>query len=550
MHNNNETILNKKLLIYLILAAIAANAIGLFSQVLASNDAYSYAVLTKNMLVSGDYVSLTFGGLDWLDKPHLPFWLTAISFNIFGINPFAYILPGFIFHLIGAFYTYKLAQKLYSNSVALLSALIYLSTLRPMLSAIDVRAEAFLLGSIIPSCYYFWLFYKSDAKNIKYMLLGAFFGGLALMGKGLFTMIVICSGLVILWIYKKEYKNMLSIKWIIALLTCFAFALPEFVSLYIQFDMHPEKTIFGSQNVSGISWFFWDSQFGRFFNTGPIVNHNGNVWFFMHTFLWAFLPWTLFFLFGLVSDFKTRRAISQNDKDSFIFLLGSFLPTFILFSATKFQLDHYINILLPFCAILTAHYIVKYELKIAYLAQIAVSLLLIALAVALSIKLLPSFLASVIIILSFCSIFFFYLQREDGLKQKSITIAVTSVLVAIVCVTLINSIVYAKYNAGYHMAKFLNKKPHLPVYGYKTYSFSLELDYDGIHRRVMDMSELATVAKPYYILTDKDYLGEIKQEYKIIGTFNNIIQDRFVISMLNEQKFKENNKTWLLLELR
>jgi 4-amino-4-deoxy-L-arabinose transferase-like glycosyltransferase len=550
MHNNNELILNKKLLIFLIFAAIVANAVGLLSPILASNDAYSYAVLTKNMLISGDYISLTFGGLDWLDKPHLPFWLTAISFNIFGINPFAYILPGFIFHLIGAFYTYKLAQKLYGESVALLSALVYLTTLRLLLSSIDVRAEAFLLGSIIPACYYFWLFYKSEAARIKYMLLGAFFAGLALMGKGLFTMIVICSGLVVLWIYKKEYKNMLSIKWIIALLACFVFALPEFVSLYIQFDMHPEKVVFGSQNVSGISWFFWGSQFGRFFNTGPIVNTNGNIWFFMHTFLWAFLPWTLFLLFGAVADLKARSTISKSEKENLVFLLGSFLPTFILFSATKFQLDYYINILLPFCAILTAHYIVKHSLNVASWAQIAVSLLLIALALILSIKMLPPLWIAVVAILSFCAIFFFYLQRKQELKQKSILFAVSSTLIAIICVTLINSVVYTKYNAGYHMAKFLNQRPHLPVYGYKTYSFSLEMDYAGSHKRIMDIKELANVAKPYYILTDKDYLGEINQEYKIIGTFGNIIQNRFIISMLNEQKFKENNKTWLLLELR
>ncbi|HOI82824.1 MAG TPA: hypothetical protein PKW30_00805, partial [Campylobacterales bacterium] len=328
------------------------------------------------------------------------------------------------------------------------------------------------------------------------------------------------------------------------------FALPEFVSLYIQFDMHPEKVVFGSQNVSGIGWFFWDSQFGRFFNTGPIVNHNGNIWFFMHTFLWAFLPWTLFFLFGAIADLKARSTISQNEKENLVFLLGSFVPTFVLFSATKFQLDHYINILLPFCAILTAHYIIKHTLKIVSLVQIAISLLLITLAVTLSVKMLPPFWTAALTILSFGVIFFFYLQRKDGLKQKSITLAVSSTLIVIICVTLINSIVYAKYNAGYHMARFLNQKPHLPVYGYKTYSFSLEMDYTGAHKRVMDINELVNVAKPYYILTDKDFLGEIKEEYKIIGTFNNIIQDRFIISMLNEKKFKENNKTWLLLEIR
>jgi 4-amino-4-deoxy-L-arabinose transferase-like glycosyltransferase len=549
MYTAKELFLDKKFILFLILIAIAANATGMFSPILASNDAYSYAILTKNMLISGDYVSLTFGGADWLDKPHLPFWLTAVSFNIFGINPFAYILPGFIFHLVGAFYTYKLAEKLYNQNIALLSALLYLTTLRLMLSSIDVRAEAFLLGSIMPACYYFWLFYKSNAKSIKYMFLGAFFAGLALMIKGLFTMIVVCSGLVVLWLYKKEYKNMFSLRWVAALLLCFVFALPEFTALYLQFDMHPEKIVFGSQNISGIGWFFWDSQFGRFFNTGPIANHNGNIWFFLHTFLWAFLPWTLFFLFGTISDIKLRKSVTVEEKESIVFLLGSFMPTFILFSATKFQLDHYINILLPFAAILTAHYISKYNLKIAVAAQFGISLLLIVLSEILAVKMLPTLWIAVISALSIFALTFIFIKKQYPAKLKSLALSVFAVLIAVICVTLINSIVYTKYNAGYHMAKFLNAKTHLDVYGYKVYSFSLEMDYNGMHRRILDAKELENIKKPYYILIDKENLPELKQNYKILGSFNHILQDRFIASMLSKEKFKENNRTWLLLEV-
>jgi 4-amino-4-deoxy-L-arabinose transferase-like glycosyltransferase len=133
-------------------------------------------------------------GQDWLDKPHFPFWITALSFKIFGINSFAYILPGFIFNLIGAYYTYKLANYLYKNQdIALLSTLIYLTIFHLMISAIDVRAEAYLLGQIIPAVYY-WLNYD-DKFSWKYLLLGAFFTGLALMTKGIFVVITIVSGI-------------------------------------------------------------------------------------------------------------------------------------------------------------------------------------------------------------------------------------------------------------------------------------------------------------------------------------------------------------------
>src|SRR5262249_55111305 len=66
---------------------------------------------------------------------------------------------------------------------------------------------------------------------------------------------------------------------------------PELYCLYAQFDAHPDKLVFGQTGVSGLRFFFWDSQFGRFLNTGPIRGH-GTPWFFLHTTLWAFWPWS------------------------------------------------------------------------------------------------------------------------------------------------------------------------------------------------------------------------------------------------------------------
>ena len=53
------------------------------------SDAVVYASIAKEMAVSGDFVNLTYLGEDWLDKPHLPFWITAFSFRVFGVGEFA-----------------------------------------------------------------------------------------------------------------------------------------------------------------------------------------------------------------------------------------------------------------------------------------------------------------------------------------------------------------------------------------------------------------------------------------------------------------------------
>ena len=85
--------LDRRPLSLLIAFALALHGLVLFFPTVYS-DAVVYAMLAKNIAVSGDWVNLIFLGQDWLDKPHLPFWLTAMSFKIFGISSFAYLLPG------------------------------------------------------------------------------------------------------------------------------------------------------------------------------------------------------------------------------------------------------------------------------------------------------------------------------------------------------------------------------------------------------------------------------------------------------------------------
>ena len=57
--------------------------------------------------------------------------------------------------------------------------------------------------------------------------------------------------------------------------------------------MHPEKVVFGKTGVSGIRFFFWDSQF-VVFNTGPIKG-KGDLSFSSHH-PWAFYPGAYLFI--------------------------------------------------------------------------------------------------------------------------------------------------------------------------------------------------------------------------------------------------------------
>ncbi|MDB5018168.1 MAG: glycosyl transferase [Mucilaginibacter sp.] len=344
-----KVIETKWLYLFIGLAAMI-NFGGLFIPIIGP-DGTLYALIAKTMVQTNNYADLYFHGQDWLDKPHFPFWITALSFKCFGITTWAYKLPAILFLMMGARYTYLFAKSLYNQQIALWSVLILFTAQHIVLSNNDVRAEPYLTGLIIAAVYHF---YRAHMANSFWQLLaGCIFTACAIMTKGMFALVPIGGAIAGEFIITKQWRSLFYLRWLIAIVLIIIFILPELRCLYQQFDLHPEKVIFGHKEVSGIKFFFWDSQFGRFFNTGPIKGH-GDPSFFIHTTLWAFLPWSLL-LFAAV--FQYIKIGFKNVQHFEWYCISGALLTFLLFSASRFQLPHYLNIVFPFFAILTAQYI-------------------------------------------------------------------------------------------------------------------------------------------------------------------------------------------------
>ena len=74
--------LEKKRLYVLIAIAAASSLSVLFSSILPSADACLYAYLSKLLAHSSNWAYIYYDGVDWLDKPHFPFWIMALSFSV------------------------------------------------------------------------------------------------------------------------------------------------------------------------------------------------------------------------------------------------------------------------------------------------------------------------------------------------------------------------------------------------------------------------------------------------------------------------------------
>jgi 4-amino-4-deoxy-L-arabinose transferase-like glycosyltransferase len=352
-----------KWFIWLLAAGILVNASGLLLPVLEP-DGTLYALISKTMAQTGDYIRLMLEGEDWLDKPHFHFWVTALSYKLFGVNSFAYKFPAFLFWLAGAYYTYALASKLHNRQTGRLAVLIYMAAEHLIISNNDVRAEPYLTGLIIASVYYYYR--GSITGKLKYFILASLWLACAVMTKGIFVAVIVFAGFAVDWIMRKKWAEFVNYRWWLSAVLVLLFIFPELVTLYLQFDRHPEKTVFGKTGVSGIRFFFWDSQFGRFTNTGPIKG-KGDPFFYVHTMLWAFLPWSLMLVMLVISKF--RKAVNGPSTAEMNWVCpGIFLTGFFLFSLSSFQLPHYLNILYPFLSIILAGFMMNRQAERFYKA--------------------------------------------------------------------------------------------------------------------------------------------------------------------------------------
>jgi 4-amino-4-deoxy-L-arabinose transferase-like glycosyltransferase len=521
-------------LYFLLFLAIVVNFSGLFV-VLLGADGPLYASIARTMVEKGNYVELFSHGTDWLDKPHFPFWATALSFEVFGFTTWAYKLPAILFLLLGVRYTYLLARKLYDEKTAYWAVIILLTAQHIVISNNDVRAEPYLTGLIIGSIYHFYRSY-TEKKNWQ-LILGSLFAACAIMTKGPFAIIPIAGAIGGELLFKKNWQELFHLRWLIAALLIFLFITPELYCLWYQFDQHPEKLVFGRTGVSGIRFFFWDSQFGRFLNTGPIKG-KGDPAFFLHTLIWAFLPWSLVLYMALARIWQKRWRRSAQHIE-WLSLSGAFI-TLLIFSLSKFQLPHYSNIIFPLLAILLSGYLqqvgLSKEWKAIHVVQTFVIAIMVIAPLLLHYFFRPATLSWPALILIFVLIILLVFLPGMGSFPSKTLLFYRTALAALIVNFYLNSIAYPSimhYQAGSEAAFYSNKKfPHIPVVQLrKDYSYALTF---YLHSPVITIDSLQQLERiPYssYLLyapgneTEK-LISEkpmpIKKEF-----------DYFPVSMLN-----------------
>lgn len=322
-------------------------------------DAAQYASISMEMSFTKSFLHVYQQGLDYLDKPPLLFWLSSLSYIIFGISNFAYKLPSVLLAILGIYSLYRFASLWYSKEKAILASLILASSQALFLITNDIRTDTILLGlemfSIWQLCEYL------NKSKWNHLILASLGFGFAMMTKGPIALVIPIAAFGTDFILKRQWKNIFRPQWILLLTIVAIVLIPMSYGLYTQFDLHPEKFVYGMQGPSGIKFFYWTQSFGRITGESYWANDTG-YFYFLHTILWDFQPFVFLFIPALI--LKIKKILVQKfkveKKEEFI-SLGGFVLVFIALSLSKYKLPHYIFVLFPFASIITADFI--YQLK-------------------------------------------------------------------------------------------------------------------------------------------------------------------------------------------
>ena len=495
----------------LLIAVIAIGYIAGLFVIMPDNDSANHASIALNILESGNWFSLIDKGLPYLDKPHFQFWIVALCFKFLGVSTFAYKINSFLFTLLAFFSTYKLVSLLKDKQTGITAALILSTFCAYALSNVDVRMEAILTSAIIFAIWQGVLYIDKDKLvNLIFLTLGL---GIAFGTKGWIGIMVPAFSLISYLLVQKNIKWMLSYRSLMVIVLFFLWISPVLYAYYVQFDLHPELVIRGTSHHSGVKFILWDQIFERM--SGQLGTPGGkDYFFFLHTLLWALLPWGLMFYYFVISEIS--QLISKGKKLNLI--TGVTLPaiglTTLALSFSQFKLPHYINVIFPLVAIFLAYRlsdkINPKELKtLGIIQKITVGCVLVLMVIINLLCLPPDFLVGYVIVLFSVLVFLFLLFVKTASLKNIINI---SLLCSSMIWITMNTCFYPhllKYQAGNEIAEVLKHNKfdfrNVGTYHMDDHCYSFDI-YSGkiAHPWTADSINQKLIAgKPVFVLVNQ-----------------------------------------------
>ena len=178
------------------------------------------AIVSIEMLQSGNYISPTVFGWTYLNKPPVYNWIMSFLMFLFGTREeWVVRLPSLLFLLLSAFFHYEFSKRFFPKSIAILSALFLLTDFDLFFYALGSGGEIDVFYSFIVYMQIMLLFYfNQQQKWLQLFLWSYIFCAIGFLTKGFPSLVFQGLTLVALCVFNRSVKLFFSWQHLVGIL--------------------------------------------------------------------------------------------------------------------------------------------------------------------------------------------------------------------------------------------------------------------------------------------------------------------------------------------
>ena len=289
----------------------------------------SHAEAAREMMVSGDYVTLHINGVRYLEKAPLMYWLVAFSYRIFGINEFATRLPTVLAMFLLVVLAARWATRAFDARSGIYAGL-FVTTAAGFFLFTRILIPEALLSLFIAASFYFFVTALQARGSAWRWYLGYSCLALAVLTKGLIPLVFVGISAIIYIVITGDWRRWRE------------FHLPSGLLLFFMIAA-PWHILAGIRNPRFLWFYFVNEHFLRFLGKRYPVDYNkvpALLYWSLHL-VWLF-PWSLFLPLALrdlgrnLKRFRQPSDVSFADRTTVLcWIWAGIVLTFFAFSTSQ-----------------------------------------------------------------------------------------------------------------------------------------------------------------------------------------------------------------------
>ena len=300
-----------------------------------------YAEISREMFVTGDYLTPRLEGIKHFHKPPLLYWIVSVGYRFFGVNEWgARIFQG-ILALGVLLWVYLFGRRLYGKESSWLPPLLLTLTPGFLGAERNLTTDMLLLFLVTGALMFFYIYYLRKGKG-KSIYIFYFMSGLSILTKGPMGLIVIIPVIILFLLFEENISFLLEMKLLRGTLIVLACSIPWYI-------------VVGLRNPGLFRYFLVEQVLQRASGVG--MGHRHPPYYYLYFLPLLAFPWVFFIASPVMEFFRSllsTKVFPQGvrGEKAFLVIWTLFPPIFFSLTATKLPL--YILPSLPPLALLAS----------------------------------------------------------------------------------------------------------------------------------------------------------------------------------------------------